>query len=153
MSIRNIATNRKARHEYPIIDKFEAGIVLNGSEVKSLREGNSSLKEAYVRFVSGELYLIGMHIAEYSHLGYSTHVPVHDRKMLMHKRELKKLSNSIYEKGMTMVPLSLYFKNGLVKVEFALAKGKKNWDKRQDIIQRDAKRDTDRVMKEMRSKV
>ncbi len=150
MSIKVITTNRKARHEYHIIERFEAGLVLQGSEVKALREGKGNVKEAYVRFVNSELYVIGMHIGEYSHAGYSSHTPVHDRKLLVTRRELHKLNRSIDEKGMTMVPLSIYFKHGLAKLEFGLARGKKNWDKRQDIKQRDAKRETDRMLKDSR---
>ncbi|NOZ08961.1 MAG: SsrA-binding protein SmpB [FCB group bacterium] len=146
-----IATNRKARHEFHLLERFEAGIVLQGSEVKALREGKGNVKEAYVRLVNNELWVIGMHIGEYSHAGYTSHTPVHDRKLLVTKRELKKLARSVQEKGTTMVPLSLYFKHGYVKVEFALAKGKKQWDKRQDIAKRDTKRETDRMIKKVKS--
>ncbi len=151
MSHKIIATNRKAHHEFHLLDKFEAGLVLQGSEVKALREGKGNVKEAYIRFVNGELWVIGMHIGEYSHAGYASHTPVHDRKLLLTKRELKKLARSVQEKGTTMVPLSLYFKRGYVKVEFALAKGKKQWDKRQDIAKRDTKRETERMIKKVKS--
>ncbi|MBC8213726.1 MAG: SsrA-binding protein SmpB [Candidatus Marinimicrobia bacterium] len=147
MEIMNIATNRKARHEYHIQEKYEAGIVLQGSEVKALREGKANIKESYVRFIKGELFVVGMHIAEYSNAGYVSHTPVHDRKLLLHKRELKKLARIVDEKGKTLIPLSIYFKNGLAKLEFAIAQGKKMWDKRQTIADRDAKRNTDRIMK------
>jgi len=151
MGNNHIASNRKAHHEYHLLDKFEAGIVLQGSEVKALREGKGNVKEAYVRFIANELWIVGMHIGEYSHAGYTTHKPVHDRKLLLTKRELKKLARSVQEKGSTMVPLALYFKNGYVKVEFALAKGKKQWDKRQDIAKRDIKRDTERMLKKVKT--
>lgn len=153
MSIKIIATNRKARHEYHLLEKFEAGIVLQGSEVKALREGKGNVKEAYVRFNAGELYVIGMHIGEYSHAGYASHTPVHDRKLLLTKREIKKLLRITEEKGVTMVPTSMYFKNGRAKLEFAAAKGKKLWDKRQDIHERDAKRETDRMLKKVKTAV
>ncbi|MBT3635194.1 MAG: SsrA-binding protein SmpB [Candidatus Marinimicrobia bacterium] len=151
LSNKLIATNRKAWHEYQIHEKFEAGIILQGSEVKSLREGKANIKEAYVRFFNNELFIIGMHISEYSHASYSTHKPVHDRKLLLHKKELAKLLRVVDEKGMTLIPLSMYFKNSRAKVEFGVAKGKKQWDKRHDIAKRDAKRDTDRELKKVRT--
>ena len=147
MSIKLIATNKRARHDYEIFEKFEAGIVLQGSEVKSLREGNGNVKESYIKFFKNELWAVGMHIAEYSHSGYSGHTPVHDRKLLLHKRELVKLKKKVDVKGVTMVPLSMYFKNGKVKIEFGLAKGKKNWDKREAKKQKDIDREINRSMK------
>ena len=146
-----IATNRKARHDYHIIDTIEAGMVLHGSEVKSLREGKASIKEAYVRIVRNELFIIGMHIGEYSHAGYTTHTPVHDRKLLVHRKEILKLARAMDEKGMTLIPLRLYFNKNHVKLEVAIAKGKKRWDKRQDITRKDIKRDTYREMKKMKT--
>ena len=151
MSIKVIATNRKARHEYHILEKFEGGIVLKGSEVKALREGKANIKEAYVRLVRMDLYVIGMHIGEYSNAGYSSHVPVHDRKLLLHKQELKKIQRMVEEKGKTLIPLSMYFKGGYVKVEFALAKGKKIWDKRKNKMDKDVSRQIDRELKKARS--
>ena len=145
--VKNIATNKKARYDYKIIDKFEAGIVLLGSEVKSLREGNGNIKESYVKFLKKELWLIGMHIAEYSHSGHNSHTPVRDRKLLLHRRELINLKKKVDVKGVTMVPLSMYFKNGIVKIEFGLARGKKNWDKRQSIMKKDIERQTQRSYK------
>ena len=124
MSVKIIATNRKARHEYHILEKYEGGIVLQGSEVKALREGKANIKEAYVRFIKSELYVIGMYIGEYSHAGYSSHMPVHDRKLLLHKQELRKIRRIVEEKGKTLIPLSMYFKAGYVKIEFGLAQGK-----------------------------
>ena len=151
MSVKVIATNRKARHEYHILEKFEAGIVLCGSEVKALREGKANIKEAYVRFVKNELFSIGMHIGEYSNAGYSSHSPVHDRKLLLHKRELHKLRRLVEEKGKTLIPLSMYFKNGYVKLEFGLAHGKKLWDKRKSKMEKDVSRQIDRELKKARN--
>ena len=147
MSIKIISTNRKAYHEYHIINKYEAGIVLVGSEVKALRESNVTIKESYVKFMKNELFTIGMHISEYSHAGYSSHEPARIRKLLLHKKELNKISRSIHEKGMTLIPLKLYFKGGRVKLEFATAKGKRLWDKRQDLMKKDMKRQSDRTFK------
>ena len=151
MSTKVIATNRKARHEYHILEKFEGGIVLKGSEVKALREGKANIKEAYVRLVKTELYVIGMHIGQYSNAGYSSHTPVHDRKLLLHKKELKKIQRMVEEKGKTLIPLSMYFKGGYVKVEFGLAQGKKLWDKRKNKMEKDVSRQIDREMKKERN--
>ena len=147
MSIKLIASNKKARHDYKILEKFEAGMVLLGSEVKSLREGNGNVKESYIKIFKNELWVVGMHIAEYSHSGYGGHTPVHDRKLLLHKKELVNLKKKVDVKGVTMVPLSMYFKNGKVKLEFGLARGKKNWDKRQSIMKKDLERQTQRTYK------
>ena len=147
MSVKVIVTNRKAWHEYHILDKYEGGIVLNGSEVKAIREGKANIKEAYVRFIDNELFVIGMHIGKYSNEGYSTHTPVRDRKLLLHKKELVTIRKMVDEKGKTLIPLSLYLKGGRVKVEFGLAKGKKMWDKRKTKMEKDVKRQVDRAMK------
>ena len=147
MSIKIIATNRKARHEYYILEKFEGGIVLKGSEVKALREGKANIKEAYVRFIENELYVIGMHIGKYSNEGYSTHSPVRDRKLLLHRKELNKMRRMVDEKGKTLIPLSLYLKGGNIKVEFGLAQGKKMWDKRKTKMEKDVNRQMDRALK------
>ena len=147
MSIKVIVTNRKARHEYHIIEKYEGGIILHGSEVKAIREGKANIKEAYVRFSGKELFVIGMHIGKYSNEGYSTHTPVRDRKLLLHKRELKKMRKMVDEKGKTLIPLSIYFKGGNVKVEFGLAQGKKLWDKRKAKMEKDVNRQVDRALK------
>ena len=147
MSIKVIATNRKARHEYHILEKYEGGIVLHGSEVKAIREGKANIKEAYVRFIGKELFVIGMHIGKYSNQGYSTHTPVRDRKLLLHKRELKKMRKMVDEKGKTLIPLSIYFKGGNVKVEFGLAQGIKLWDKRKAKMEKDVNRQVDRALK------
>ena len=151
MSIKVIATNRKARHEYNILDKYEGGIVLNGSEVKAIREGKANIKEAYVRFSDNELFVVGMHIGKYSNEGYSTHTPVRDRKLLLHKSELSKMRKMVDEKGKTLIPLSLYFKRGNVKVEFGLAQGKKLWDKRKAKMEKDVDRQVDRALKNFKN--
>ena len=147
MSSKVIATNRKAWHEYHILEKYEGGMVLYGSEVKAIREGKANIKEAYVRFINNELFAVGMHIGKYSNEGYSTHSPVRDRKLLLHKKELLKIRKMGDEKGKTLIPLSLYLKGGRVKVEFGLAQGKKLWDKRKTKMEKDVKRQVDRAMK------
>ena len=148
MSVKVIVTNRKAWHEYHILDKYEGGIVLYGSEVKAIREGKANIKEAYVRFIGNELFVIGMHIGKYSNEGYSTHAPVRDRKLLLHKKELLNLQKMVDEKGKTLIPLSMYLKGGRMKVEFGLAQGKKMWDKRKTKMEKDVKRQVDRAMKD-----
>ncbi len=153
MSIKIISTNRKAHHEYHIIDKYEAGIALVGSEVKALRESNVTIKDSYVKFIKNELFTIGMHISEYSHSGYLSHDPSRIRKLLLHKKELNKISRSIQEKGMTLIPLKLYFKGGRVKLEFGTAKGKRLWDKRQDIMKKDMQRQAERTFKNKKIKL
>ena len=147
MSSKVIATNRKAWHEYHILEKYEGGMVLYGSEVKAIREGKANIKEAYVRFINNELFAVGMHIGKYSNEGYSTHSPVRDRKLLLHKKELLKIRKMVDEKGKTLIPLSLYLKGGRVKVEFGLAQGIKIWDKRKTKMEKDVKRQVDRAMK------
>jgi SsrA-binding protein len=147
MSSKVIATNRKAWHEYHILEKYEGGMVLYGSEVKAIREGKANIKEAYVRFINNELFAVGMHIGKYSNEGYSTHSPIRDRKLLLHKKELLKIRKMVDEKGKTLIPLSLYLKGGRVKVEFGLAQGKKIWDKRKTKLEKDVKRQVDRAMK------
>ena len=147
MSVKVIVTNRKAWHEYHILEKYEGGMVLYGSEVKAIREGKANIKEAYVRFIDNELFAVGMHIGKYSNEGYSTHSPIRDRKLLLHKKELLKIRKMVDEKGKTLIPLSLYLKGGRVKVEFGLAQGKKIWDKRKTKLEKDVKRQVDRAMK------
>ena len=148
MSSKVIATNRKAWHEYHILEKYEGGMVLYGSEVKAIREGKANIKEAYVRFIDNELFTVGMHIGKYSNEGYSTHSPVRDRKLLLHKRELSKIRKLVEEKGKTLIPLSLYLKHGRVKMEFVLAQGKKLFDKRKAKMDKDVSRQVDRAMKD-----
>ena len=148
----SIATNCKARHEYHILEKYEAGIALKGTEVKSIREGKVSIKESYVRFFNNEIFIVGMHISDYSNRGYAEVENVRDRKLLLHRRELNKLKSKIDEKGVTMVPLSIYLKKNLIKIEFGLAKGKKLWDKRKDKMDKDIKRSIDRKLKEYKNR-
>lgn len=135
-----ITKNRKARHDYYILESLEAGIVLVGSEVKSLREGRANLKDAYAVIREGEVFLIGMHIGPYSHTGYAQHEPYRDRKLLLNRQEIKRLSRKVTIKGNTLVPLSVYLKGGLAKVELAVAKGKRTFDKKDAIAERDHKR-------------
>ena len=144
-----IAQNKKARHEYFIMSKYEAGIVLTGTEVKSIREGKVNLKDSYAHLEHGELWLIGTHISPYTQGNINNHDPLRKRKLLMHVREIDRLKRSIEEKGLTLVPLSLYFSGGRVKVELGLARGKHQYDKRQDNAERDAKRDMDRARKKV----
>ncbi len=145
---RLIARNRRAFFNYEILEKIEAGIALRGSEVKSLRDGKLQLGDAYAAFKDGELYLRNAHIAEYKQASYNNHEPARARKLLLHRRELKKLRRRLEEKGLTLVPLAVYFNaRGLVKVELGLGRGKKLYDKRQSIAKREAKRDMARVRK------
>lgn len=142
--IKNITTNRKARFEYFILSTYEAGIVLQGTEVKSLRQGKINLVDSYALLKNNELWLIGAHISEYTQGNINNHEPTRDRKLLLNRSELRKLSSKAAEKGLTIIPLSLYFKNGKVKVEIGLCKGKKLYDKRESIAKKDQKRDQDR---------
>ena len=143
----NIITNRKAFYEYDLLDKYEAGISLKGSEVKAIRENKANIKEAYIRIKDAELFIIGMNISEYSHQGYSTHDPMREKKLLVHKSEIKKIKVEIEEKGKTIIPLRLYYKKGKVKIEFAIAKGRKLWDKRNYKKEKDINREIDRSLK------
>ncbi len=140
-------TNRRAFHDYEILEKIEAGIVLHGTEVKSIRQGKASFKDCYAKVFDDELWIVSMHITPYDHGGYANHDPVRNRKLLLHKYEIKKLIGKIEEKGLTVIPLRLYFKNGKVKVEIGLARGKKVHDKRKDIAARDMNRDAQRELK------
>ena len=142
-----VATNRKAFHEYNILETFEAGLQLKGSEVKSIREGKASLKQAYILIRKGEAWLRGTYIPSYSHTGFEGHEPVRDRKLLLHKKEIQKINSKLAEKGLTAVPTKLYFKGGLIKLEFGLAKGKKLYDKRDTKKKRDVERDIQRALK------
>ncbi len=148
MGIMVVATNRKANHNYKIIDKYEAGMVLTGSEVKSIRNNKISIKEAYVRIINNELFIIGMNISGYENSGYSDHNPTSDRKLLVHRREILKIKKLVEEKGRTLVPLKVYFKRGRAKLEFGLGQGKKLWDKRQDIKDKQLNRRIDRKIKD-----
>ncbi len=140
---KNIAAidNRRARYEYHILESVEAGLALTGTEVKSVREGGASLSEAYARFRDGEAWLMGMHIAPYKHGSFSNTEPTRPRKLLLHKTEILRLQNRVAEKGLTVVPLRLYFARGLAKVQLGLARGKKFWDKRAAVARRDSERE------------
>jgi SsrA-binding protein len=141
-----IAQNKKARHDYLVVDTFECGIVLMGTEVKSLRLGRASLIDGFATIDDGEVYLHNVHIPEYAFGSWTNHTPRRVRKLLLHKGEILRLIGKIKESGLTLVPLSLYFVDGKVKVELALAKGKKTYDKRQDMAKRDADREISRVL-------
>ncbi|MFQ6674214.1 MAG: SsrA-binding protein SmpB [Fidelibacterota bacterium] len=145
-----VSTNRKAFRDYHILETFEAGLALVGSEVKSLREGRANLKDSHVAIRRGEVFLIGMHIAPYSHTGYGGHEPYRERKLLLHHREIRKLARNVSVKAHTIVPLSVYFRNGWVKVEIALARGKRSYDKKEAIARRDRERDVQRELKDRR---
>ena len=132
--------NRKALHDYHILDRWEAGIVLKGSEVKSLREGKASLKDAYAKIDSAEIYLVNLHISPYDPAAHENHDPRRIRKLLLHRKEIRRLIGKVVEKGLTLVPLALYFKDGRVKVELALATGKRKYDKRASIREKDLER-------------
>lgn len=150
MGIKIISENRKARHDYHILDTFEAGLELRGSEVKSLRLGQCQLKDSYIDLHNGELFLINMHISEYKWSSYNNHAPERRRKLLMKRSEIDKLYGRIREKGFSCVPLKLYFKEGWAKCEIALVKGKKDFDKREDIKTRDANRELARSRRHSR---
>jgi len=147
-NIKIITSNKKARHDFFISDTVEAGLVLQGTEVKSLRAGRCNLKDSYARIRDGEAWLIGMHISPYENEGYVTHDPERDRKLLFHKSEIRRLHRQVQEKGVTLVALRLYFKNGKAKVEIGIASGKRKYDKREEI----AKRDQQREMKKLEKK-
>jgi SsrA-binding protein len=146
-AIRVVSRNRKARHEYELLERVEAGIVLTGTEVKSLRNGKANLEDAYAEVDRGEVWLLGCDIPEYVQANRMNHVPKRPRKLLLHRREIHKLSSKTTEKGVTLIPLSIYFKNGIAKVEIAIARGKKTYDKREAIKQQEAKRDIDRALR------
>ena len=140
-----IASNRKARHDYSILDVFEAGISLTGTEVKSLRAGRASLVDAFAQEKDGEIFLYGMHVPEYAQGTWTNHEPRRTRKLLLTRQEIARLIGKLKESGLTLVPLSMYFSDGWAKVELALARGKKDYDKRQDLAKRDANREIARV--------
>ena len=145
--VKLIANNKKAYHDYFILDTYEAGIALHGTEVKSLRMGKCSIKEAFVRIEKGEVIIYGMHISPYEKGNIFNKDPLRPKKLLMHKSEIRKLVGKIAEKGYTLVPVEVYFKGSLVKVDIALAKGKKQYDKRQDIAKKDMRREAERDFK------
>ncbi|MBN2425222.1 MAG: SsrA-binding protein SmpB [Calditrichaceae bacterium] len=146
-NIKIVASNRKARHDYEIINSMEAGMVLQGTEVKAVREGRVNLTDSYARFRKGELWLIGLHISPYTKSAVQNHDPLRDRKLLLHKQELKKLFRQVEEKGVTLIPLKVYLKRHLVKIEIGLGRGKRKYDKRAAIAERDSKRDLERLKK------
>jgi len=148
--IKIVCQNKKARHDYHIIEVIEVGMVLLGTEVKSLREGRANLKDSYARIRDGELYLVQAHISPYSHASYDNHDPERVRKLLVHKRELKRLTGKTQEKGLTLVPLKIYFKDGKAKIELALASGKKSYDKRETLKRQTQKREMERAIKDRR---
>jgi SsrA-binding protein len=148
MGVKVIATNRKARHEYQFHDTYEAGLVLKGSEIKSIRAGRVSLQEGFVLFDGGEAWLVNVHIAQYDPASQQNHEPKRRRKLLLHRREIERLQSRAQEKGYTVVPTKLYLKDGRAKVEIALARGKKLYDKRQTMAKRDSKRQVERALKE-----
>ncbi len=147
MSIKVIVENRKARFDYHIFDTYEAGIALLGSEVKSLRQGGANLKDAYISFVGDEMFLQKSHISPYKASSYNNHAPERLRKLLLNRHEISRISAAVNEKGMSCVPLKMYFKNGRVKVEIAIVKGKKKGDKRSAIKMRDANREMSRALR------
>jgi SsrA-binding protein len=147
---RLIAENRKARHDYHLLERIEAGLVLTGSEVKSMREGRATIQRAYADVRDGEAWLIGAHIAPYEQATIEGHDPDRDRKLLLHRRQIDSLFGKVRERGLTLVPTRLYFKNGRAKVELALARGKEARDKRRDIAKRDADRQIERTLKSRR---
>lgn len=148
MTVKNICLNKKARHEYHLEDTYETGIVLTGTEVKSLRAGRANLVDSYARVENGEMLLYNMHISPYEQGNRFNHEPKRMRKLLMHKFEIMRLFGRVREKGYSLIPTKAYFKDGRVKIEIALAKGKKNYDKRQDLAAKDARREMERAYKE-----
>ncbi|MCL0053125.1 SsrA-binding protein SmpB [Dehalococcoidales bacterium] len=153
MTIKTIATNRKAYHNYHLGDSLEAGIVLTGTEIKSIRAGRVSLADAYVRPEAGELWLVNAHIARYEAGSYLSHEPRRRRKLLLHRKQIDTLTSKVLEKGLTLVPVKLYIKDNIAKVEVALARGKKLYDKRESIARRETEREIGRAIKRQRLRV
>ena len=149
---RIVADNRKARHDYHILETYEAGVALLGTEVKAIREGRVNLRDSYARTDGGEVWMLNVHISPYSHRGYAEHAETRQRKLLLHRHEIRKLIGRTAEKGLTLVPLQMYFKNGRVKVLVALARGKQAHDKRETIRRREVDRETRTAMKFARRK-
>ena len=144
---KTIAVNRKAYHDYHILERLEAGIVLKGSEIKSIRLGRVNLGDAYAKPENGELWLHNSHIASYDAASYNTHEPTRPRKLLLHRKEIDNLAGTVTQRGLTLVPLRLYIKNGIAKVELGVARGKKIYDKRETLARREAEREMDRALK------
>jgi len=148
--IKIVATNRKARHDYDIEDRYEAGLVLVGTEIKSIRAGSVNIRDGYVQPRGDELWLVNVHVSPYDPAGGRGHDPLRPRKLLLHRREIDRLISRIQERGYTVVPLRMYLKNGRAKVEIGLARGKRKYDKRRAIAERDSERDVRRALKEYR---
>ena len=148
---RTITENRKARHDYHILETWEAGVALLGTEVKSIREGRVNLRDSYARVENGEVWMLNVHISPYSHRGSADHIELRPRKLLLHREEIRKMLGRVAEKGLTLVPLELYFKTGRVKVLLGLAKGKQAHDKRETIRRREVERETRAAVKSRRS--
>ncbi|MFC1949143.1 SsrA-binding protein SmpB [Chloroflexota bacterium] len=153
MAIKTVTTNRKAYHNYIVQDSVEAGIALTGTEIKSVRAGRVNLGDAYIRPEAGELWLLKAHIARYDAGSYMSHEPTRPRKLLLHRKEINSLASKVAEKGLTLVPLKLYLKDGIAKVEIALGRGKRQYDKREAIARREVERELGRAIKRRRSKV
>ncbi len=147
---RLVCQNKKAYHDYEIIEKMEVGIVLVGTEVKSLREGRANLKDSYAKVRKGEVFLYGLHISPYSHASFDNHDPERTRKLLLHAYEIKRLTGKTQERGLSLIPLKIYFSKGKVKVEIALAQGKKLYDKRESLKKKEERRELDRLRKRSR---
>ena len=148
-----VVKNRKARYEYEIIDSVEAGLVLVGSEVKSIRSARVNLSDSYGRVIKGEIWIIGMHISPYMEATTQNHDPLRERKLLLHRNEIKKLARRVQEKGYTLIPLRLYFKNNRAKLELGVARGKRQYDKKVSIAEKDAKREMEREQKKFKFKI
>jgi len=147
-AVKVVAVNRKAGYDYHLTDRFEAGLVLQGTEVKAAREGRVNLKDSYAAEKNGELYLMQCHISPYSHAFYENHEPLRPRKLLLHRREIRRLIGKISQRGLTLIPTRMYFRKGRLKVELALAKGKKHYDRREALRERDLKREVQAELKE-----
>ena len=150
MAEKLIVDNRRARHDYHLLDRHEAGVVLTGTEVKSLRAGRASLQDGFAQITGDEVWMHNVHIPEYAEGTWTNHTPRRIRKLLLHRKEIVKLSREVSDQGLTLIPLSLYFKDGYAKVELGVARGKRTYDKRQDLAKRDAAREVDRALKRRR---
>ncbi len=150
MAVQQVAVNRKALHTYEVLERVEAGLALQGSEIKSIRQGRVQIVEGYARPDRGELWLMNVHIAQYDAAGQFSHEPTRNRKLLLHKSQIRDLSRAVLEQGLTLVPLRLYLKDGIAKVELALVRGRKRYDKRAAIARRDAEREMARAMRRRR---
>ncbi len=145
---RTLAENRKARHDYSIEETYEAGVALTGTEIKSIRAGRVNLRDSYAQVKGGEMWLFNVHIAPYDQAGYVSHDPMRPRKLLMHRKEINRLAGAVTEKGLALIPLRVYLKNNRAKIELALARGKKSYDKRDAIAERDSKREVERALRD-----